>query len=222
MKYKKPIVTITGPNLSLWLIFGILLTALRAFHLIDCSWWIVITPLYIPLVAFYIFAAIVYSKWYEYNPQDKVPLGFKKLNPDAVLPQYAHEGDAGMDVYALDDVTLPLHVPVMVHTGIAAEIPDGYELQVRSRSGLACKGVSVCNSPGTVDPKYRGEICVILRYSHSELEMTSLALKQSYSIKKGDRIAQLVLSPVTYACIKEIQDLSDTDRGTAGFGSTGR
>ena len=164
------------------------------------------------------------------KPKDKVPLGFKKLNPDAILPKYAHEGDAGMDIYALDDVTLPLHVPVMVHTGIAAEIPDGYELQVRSRSGLACKGVYVCNSPGTVDPKYRGEICVILRYSHNEAEtipvrdgtLPSVVIKQSYDIKKGDRIAQLVLSPVTYACINEIQNLSDTDRGTAGFGSTGR
>lgn len=171
---------------------------------------------------------------------DKVKLGFKKLDPRAQLPKYAHEGDAGMDVFALDDAKLPLHMPTMVHTGIAAEIPDGYEIQVRPRSGLACKGVTVWNSPGTVDSKYRGEICVILMYLNNESEQwnepqrdprtgemiivgVGTRRKQMYEVKAGDKIAQLVLAPVTFADPYEVEgELSETDRGTGGFGSTGR
>ena len=169
----------------------------------------------------------------------KVRLGFKKLVPDAQLPRYAHEGDAGMDVFALEDVELSLYIPTLVYTGIAAEIPDGYELQVRPRSGLATKGVTVWNSPGTIDSKYRGEIGVILMYINN---MTETAIekradprtgqwidvgvgtqrKTKYLIKKGDKIAQLVLAPVTFADPYEVQELSTTDRGTGGFGSTGR
>jgi dUTP pyrophosphatase len=118
----------------------------------------------------------------------------------------------------------------MVHTGIAAEIPDGYEIQVRPRSGLACKGVTVWNSPGTVDSKYRGEICVILMYINNECEPTTnfkgetigVHLKDRYIVEAGDKIAQLVLAPVTFADPYEVQELSETDRGTGGFGSTGR
>ena len=169
----------------------------------------------------------------------KVKLGFKKLDPRAQLPKYAHEGDAGMDIFALEDVKLHLHMPTMVHTGIAAEIPDGYEIQVRPRSGLACKGVTVWNSPGTVDSKYRGEICVILMYLHNEcetwnepqrnprtgqMEMVGVGTrqKQYYQVEAGDKIAQLVLAPVTFAEPYEVQELSETERGVGGFGSTGR
>lgn len=169
----------------------------------------------------------------------KIKLGFKKLDSRATLPRYAHDGDAGMDVFALDDVNLPLHIPTMVHTGIAAEIPEGYEIQVRPRSGLACKGVTVWNSPGTVDSKYRGEICVILMYLHNELESVTeerldpllkttvrvnagFDKKLEYSVKAGDKIAQLVLAPVTFADPVEVKELSETERGTGGFGSTGR
>ena len=141
----------------------------------------------------------------------RVRLGFKKLDPEAQLPKYAHEGDAGMDVFALNDCELIGAKPQMVHTGIAAEIPDGYEIQVRPRSGLAVKGVTVFNAPGTVDSKYRGEICVIM-----------LTVNQFYKVNKGDKIAQLVLAPVTFAEPYEVQELSETDRGTGGFGSTGR
>lgn len=155
----------------------------------------------------------------------RVRLGFKKLDPRAILPRYAHVGDAGMDVFALDDVTLPLNAATMVHTGIAAEIPEGYEIQVRSRSGLATKGVTVWNSPGTVDSKYRGEICVILMFLSNQLAVSSdnddLHVN-NYQIQSGDRIAQLVLAPVTEAEPYEVQELSTTDRGTGGFGSTGR
>ena len=169
---------------------------------------------------------------------NKVFLGFKKLVQSAKIPSYAHEGDAGMDICAIDDVTLPLYMPVKLHTGIAADIPDGYELQVRPRSGLACKGVTVYNAPGTVDSKYRGEICVILMYINSELEedirnsvdsfgnmtMVSVGKRQKthYQVKAGDKIAQLVLSPVTFAAPVEVDELSDTERGSDGFGSTGR
>lgn len=155
----------------------------------------------------------------------KVRLGFKKLDPRAIMPRYAHVGDAGMDVFALDDVILPLHAATMVHTGIAAEIPEGYEIQVRPRSGLATKGVTVWNAPGTVDSKYRGEICVILMFLSNNLVVTSDndgPSANAYQIQSGDRIAQLVLAPVTEAEPYEVQELSTTDRGTGGFGSTGR
>ena len=161
---------------------------------------------------------------------DKVKLGFKKLDDRAILPKYAHEGDAGMDIFSIEDKSLPLWIPTLVHTGIAAEIPEGYEIQVRPRSGLACKGVTVWNSPGTVDSKYRGEICVILMYLHNECEQVvtprgeSIGTRQKvhYEVKAGDKIAQLVLAPVTFADPYEVQELSETDRGTGGFGSTGR
>ena len=159
----------------------------------------------------------------------KVRLGFKKLDPAAKLPCYAHEGDAGMDVFALNDVTLEYGVPTIVKTGLAAEIPDGYEIQVRPRSGLAAKGVTVWNSPGTIDSKYRGEIGVILMFvkwqdgplSEDRTCLQRIAVKE-YQIKKGDKIAQLVLAPVTFANPVEVEELSTTERGAGGFGSTGR
>ena len=158
---------------------------------------------------------------------NKVKLGFKKLDPEAKIPTYAHEGDAGMDVYALEDMSIPLHIPTMVHTGIAAEIPDGYEIQVRPRSGLARSGVTVWNSPGTVDSKYRGEICVILMYLNMQTQAkpdgTGHEVVTRYQVKKGDKIAQLVLAPITTADTYEVDgELSQTERGTGGFGSTGR
>ena len=162
---------------------------------------------------------------------NKVKLGFKKLDPNAQLPKYAHEGDAGMDVFALEDTYLEYGTSKIVRTGIAAEIPDGYELQVRARSGLAVKGIEVVNGPGTVDSKYRGEIGVILRFIHLHTEPvyangdvigTRRPPDHGYEIKKGDKIAQLVLAPVTFAEPFEVQELSETDRGTGGFGSTGR
>lgn len=160
----------------------------------------------------------------------KVPLKFKKLVPEAKLPAYAHEGDAGMDVFALEDTNIHLDHPTLVKTGLAAEIPPGYEIQVRPRSGLALKGVTVWNSPGTIDSKYRGEIGIILMFNNNELEsipddtgrFSHHVPKRFYEIKKGDKIAQLVLAPVTFADVSETEELSETDRGTGGFGSTGR
>jgi dUTP pyrophosphatase len=100
----------------------------------------------------------------------------------------------------------------MFPTGFAVEVPQGYELQVRSRSGLAKQGLFVTNSPGTIDSDYRGEICVLL---------SNLDPNRSYTVNRGDRIAQLVLCEVPRLSIQEVEELSSTERGEGGFGSTG-
>lgn len=151
-------------------------------------------------------------------------IGFKKIHPDAVIPKYAHEGDVGMDVYSVEDVVLNLHEPTIVKTGLIADIPTGYEIQVRPRSGLAVKGVTVWNSPGTIDSGYRGEIGVILIAckGNGVLDFPMMIpLARSFKINKGDRIAQLVVAPVTKCEPVEVKDVSDTERGDGGFGSTG-
>jgi dUTP pyrophosphatase len=129
------------------------------------------------------------------------------------LPKYARQGDAGMDICAaFDDFIAPFNWKA-IHTGLFVEIPDGYEIQIRSRSGLAFKhGVSVLNSPGTIDSGYRGEIKVILKNSDH----------QRYEIKKGERIAQMVVSEFTKASLTEVAELSETERGEGGLGSTGK
>lgn len=223
-------ISLSGPNLAIWFALGVILMALKATHLLECSWWVAMSPFYIPIALFYAFAIWICYLLKSTNRLGRVKLGFKKLDPEATLPRYAHEGDAGMDVFALEDVELLYGRPTLVHTGIAAEIPDGYEIQVRARSGLALKGVTVWNSPGTVDSKYRGEIGVVLMFTkhfdkvlhESPGAVTSKdVIVRSFKISKGDRIAQLVLSPVTFAVPEEIQDLTATVRGAAGFGSTG-
>lgn len=157
-------------------------------------------------------------------------IGFKKVHPDAVLPKYAHVGDAGMDVYAISDQWLELNTPTLVKTGLIAEIPTGYEIQVRPRSGLALKGVTVFNAPGTIDAKYRGEIGVVLyavkgncsvNFGSKDENGCQSSSVDRFQIRKGDRIAQLVVSPVTTCEPVEVTEVSDTDRGTGGFGSTG-
>ncbi|MBT2135695.1 dUTP diphosphatase [Croceibacterium sp. LX-88] len=128
------------------------------------------------------------------------------------LPAYATQGAAGMDVLSAEDLTLPPGARHAVATGFAVAIPAGYEIQVRPRSGLALKhGISVPNTPGTIDSDYRGEVKVILINLGSE----------SFAIARGDRIAQLVLAPVTLASWQEADELDDTARGAGGFGSTG-
>jgi dUTP pyrophosphatase len=138
----------------------------------------------------------------------------KKLAPEALAPEYAHgpQEDAGMDLRALTAVVLSPGIPQAVPTGLAIELPSGYEAQVRPRSGLALKhAITIPNSPATIDPGYRGEIRVIL-----------LNLGASdYTIEKGDRIAQLIIAkyePVEW----EEGDLSESARGAGGFGSSGR
>ena len=138
---------------------------------------------------------------------------FKKLNPDAILPDYAHIGDAGMDLYSIEDLTIEPLTWQLVHTGLACELPVGTEGQVRSKSGIALKnGVFVLNTPGTVDENYRGEIGVILY---------NLNTKEPFVIKKGQKIAQYVIANVEYVDTIEVAELDSTDRGEGGFGSTG-
>jgi dUTP pyrophosphatase len=128
------------------------------------------------------------------------------------LPAYATSGAAGMDVLAAEDATLAPGARHAVATGFAVAIPPGYEIQVRPRSGLALKhGISVPNTPGTIDSDYRGELKVIVINHGAE----------PFAIARGDRIAQLVLAPVTQAQWEEVEELDDTARGAGGFGSTG-
>ena len=157
-------------------------------------------------------------------------LGFKKVHPDAVLPKYAHQGDAGMDVCAVEDVVLWPFTPTLVKTGLVAEIPDGYELQVRPRSGLALKkGITVFNGTGTIDAGYRSEIGIILLwvprcvFSSTPERLIRVRVEEPsvQKIQKGDRVAQLVLATVTRALTEEVSEVSVTERGAGGFGHTG-
>lgn len=129
------------------------------------------------------------------------------------LPAYESEHAAGMDLRAAEDAILPPGGRALVATGFAIALPHGFEAQVRPRSGLAAKhGVTVLNAPGTIDADYRGEIKVIL-INHGEA---------AFAIKRGDRIAQMIVAPVTRIRLSEQASLSDTARGSGGFGSTGR
>lgn len=128
------------------------------------------------------------------------------------LPAYATTGAAGMDVVSAEDVTIAPSARHAVATGLAMAIPEGYEVQVRPRSGLALKhGITVPNTPGTIDSDYRGELKVILINLGSE----------PFAIARGDRVAQLVLAPVVQAAWDEVEALDATERGAGGFGSTG-
>jgi dUTP pyrophosphatase len=138
----------------------------------------------------------------------------KKLSPKAALPEYAHgpEEDAGLDVRCIEGAVLVPHIPLAVSTGLAFEIPTGYEIQLRPRSGLALKyGVTLANSPATIDPGYRGELKVIM------LNLGNLP----YEIHAGDRVAQMVVSKYEAVTWDE-GDLGDSARGAGGFGSSGR
>lgn len=163
----------------------------------------------------------------------------KRLHPDAVIPQYAHVGDAGFDLVAVEDVIVEPGETVKVPTGIAIELPPGYELQIRPRSGITLR-TKLRVQLGTVDSNYRGEIGVIVDniahkdcLSDGELLFTPLDITggvaydsghypyNSYIIRKGDKIAQGVIAPVATATFIETDELSDTTRGEGGFGSTG-
>lgn len=136
-----------------------------------------------------------------------------KIDKELPTPKYAHYGDAGMDVYSSEDYILKPGERKIFSTGLKVEIPEGYELQVRPRSGLAAKqGITVLNSPGTVDFQYRGILGVIL-INHGQEE---------FEVKKGDRIAQIVFNKFETAELIEVDELSETTRGEGGFGSTGR
>ena len=140
-------------------------------------------------------------------------LKFKRIHPDAVLPAYAHPSDAGMDVRSIEDVVIPAGKRALVHTGLVMLLPPMYEAQVRPRSGLALKsGVTVLNTPGTIDSGYRGEVGVILvNFGDAD-----------FQVKKGDKVAQIVIGPVTQPEVVETDVIDETDRGAGGFGSTGK
>ena len=139
-------------------------------------------------------------------------LSFRRIHPDAVMPAYAHASDAGMDVRTVRELAIPPGGPARVPTGPVVNLPAGYEAQVRPRSGLALKaGVTVLNSPGTIDAGYRGEIGVILANFGQD----------DFKVNVGDRIAQLVIAPVLQPVVVEATEVDSTDRGAGGFGSTG-
>ncbi len=145
------------------------------------------------------------------NPDIKL----KKLHPDAKIPEYMTELAAGMDICALLTEALVLEPGQrsLIPTGLAFAIPPGYEMQVRPRSGLAIKhGIALVNSPGTIDADYRGEVSIIL-INHG---------LESFTINSGDRIAQLIVAPVSQANLIETLDLDETNRGSGGFGHTGQ
>ncbi|RDU74194.1 dUTP diphosphatase [Helicobacter anseris] len=136
----------------------------------------------------------------------------KKLHKDAIVPQYQTQGSAGFDLHAIEKCVLKAGSIALIKTGLAMEIDSGFELQIRPRSGLALKNqITVLNSPGTIDSDYRGEIMVILcNYSN-----------QDFDIKEGDRIAQGVIAKYERADFEVCAQLSDTQRGSGGFGSSG-
>ncbi|WP_432665151.1 dUTP diphosphatase [Wukongibacter baidiensis] len=139
-------------------------------------------------------------------------LKIKKIHPDAVIPRYAHASDAGMDIYSIEEKIIDPGETSLIKTGIVIELPKDTEAQVRPRSGLALKSsITVLNTPGTIDEGYRGEICIIL-INHG---------KKSFKVEKHMRIAQMVIKNVLKVRVKEVSEVSESDRNTGGFGSTG-
>ena len=149
----------------------------------------------------------------NYNP--KLDLGYVKLNDDAVEPKYNYDGDSGFDLYSTEDVTIPPFGRVLIPTGLSFDIKDGYEIQVRSKSGLALnQGLMVLNSPGTIDNSFAGEVKVILFNVNNH----------QVKINKGMKIAQAVLTSVVngkWVQLNKLNNINDKDRGSNGFGSTG-
>ncbi|MDN0068161.1 dUTP diphosphatase [Collinsella ihumii] len=140
-------------------------------------------------------------------------VSIKRLDPEVELPTYAYEGDAGLDLRANESVEIPPHERVLISTGIAIALPDGYAGFVQPRSGMALKrGLSIANTPGLIDAHYRGEIKVIA---------VNLDPRETIRIERGERIAQLVIQQVPVVHLVEVDELDETDRGAGGFGSSG-
>lgn len=143
---------------------------------------------------------------------DELKIRLKRLSEETPLPKYETPGSSGMDVFSAVDATIQPGRHGLIPTGLALEIPPGYEAQVRPRSGLASnQGIGVLNSPGTIDSDYRGEVKVVL---------FNLG-KKPFRVKRGDRIAQLVFTRVVQAQVEPVDQLSPTQRGEGGFGHTG-
>lgn len=147
-----------------------------------------------------------------------VPIKLKRLENCFDIPKYQTPGAAAMDLYSAEDVIIHTGEVVMVSTGIAIALPEGFEAQIRARSGMGAKGIIVTNAPGTIDSDYRGEIKVLLasvtRHTHDG--------KPGFQIKRGDRIAQMLIAPVYRGVFNEVDSLDETKRGDGGFGSTGK
>ena len=142
-----------------------------------------------------------------------IDIKIKLLDKSLPVPAYAHKTDAGIDLYSAIDCVLKPYDRKLIPSGIKLAIPEGYAGFVQPRSGLAIKnGISLVNSPGLIDSGYRGEICIIMINLDKEIDFT---------IKKGDKICQLVIKKVEQANLIEVEDLDDSDRGEGGFGSTG-
>lgn len=142
-----------------------------------------------------------------------IPLRIKRLDSGLPLPAYAHEGDAGLDLYAAQTTQLAPGERALISTGIAVAIPDGHAGFVQPRSGLALRlGLSFVNTPGLIDSHYRGEIRLIA---------INLDATHPITVNRGDKIAQLVIQRVEHATLIEVDDLDETQRGEGGFGSTG-
>ncbi|MBB6624422.1 dUTP diphosphatase [Clostridium gasigenes] len=143
---------------------------------------------------------------------NKMSLKVERIHKDAILPRSAHSGDAGLDLYSVENIVITPGESALIKTGIKIELPEQTEAQVRPRSGLALKfGITVLNTPGTIDEGYRGEVGVIL-INHS---------KNSFTVEKGMKIAQMVVKPVWKVDIIEVEKLSSSERAEGGFGSTG-
>lgn len=136
----------------------------------------------------------------------------KKTSKKSILPLIAHKGDAGMDLFSIDEAIIKPMERKLIHTGIKVQLPKNTEAQIRPRSGLALKnGITVLNTPGTIDEAYRGEIGVIL-INFSNIE---------FKVEEGMKIAQMIIKPTLTLEIEEVIELTETNRGEGGFGSTG-
>ncbi|OPZ85813.1 MAG: Deoxyuridine 5'-triphosphate nucleotidohydrolase [Firmicutes bacterium ADurb.Bin419] len=143
---------------------------------------------------------------------EKTIIKVKRLSEFAKLPEYAHEGDAGLDLFSTVDAIIPAGESKLITTDISLEMESGFEAQIRPRSGLALKsGITVLNTPGTIDSGYRGPVGVII-INHSKVD---------FEVVKGMKIAQMVIARYIHADIIEVSDLTDTERAAGGFGSTG-
>lgn len=156
----------------------------------------------------------------------------EKISDEAVLPSYAHDGDAGMDLYSVEDVTIRPGQTVLVKTGLKMAIPQGFEVQIRPRSGISLNTpLRIPNAPGTIDSGYRGEICIIMENTSPESSEDPDKCfgvgdkgnqKGTYQIKKGDRVAQMVVAQYAKASFVLTEDVSSIGQDRAGgFGSTG-
>ena len=143
-------------------------------------------------------------------PIQPIQIKIKKLHPDAIIPSYAHQGDAGLDLFSTEDTTIQPHKRKLISTGLAIELPEGYVALIWDKSGIA-NNTGVTTMGGVIEHTYRGEYKALLLNTS----------KEPYEIKKGQKIAQLLIQPISTAEVEEVQELSETQRGKGAFGSTG-